>query len=166
MEKYKHFLEEFDKKISLYQQKYSSYIYCKIGCADCCKKGDYPISQLELEYIMQGYISLDAEQKLTVQNNIKNIKKGGQCPFLIDNKCSIYQYRPIICRVHGLAYFCNNQIVKVPYCVNTGKNYNKVYADGKIEIEPIAENLDTPTVLEDFNYGEIRALFDWIKPAN
>ena len=112
---------------------------------------------------MQGFIALDNPTKQRVQENVKNIQKGGVCPFLIDKKCSVYPYRPIICRVHGLAYLCNNMTVKVPYCVNVGKNYHKVYENGEIVINPISENLDTKILLKGCNYGEIRNLADWLK---
>ena len=121
------------------------------------------MSQIELEYLMQGYAKLNDEDKITVQNNIKNIVKGGACPFLIDKKCSVYPFRPIVCRVHGLAYICHDEVVKVPYCANEGKNYTKVYKDGEIEINPVKENLDTQDLLKDFDFGEIRNLIDWIK---
>jgi len=112
---------------------------------------------------MQGYIKLDNSTKIIIQNNVKSMVKGGSCPFLIDNKCSVYAYRPVVCRVHGLAYLYSKRKVKVPYCVNYGKNYAKVYNNGEIIINPVLENLDTPSVLEGLNYGEIRNLFDWIK---
>ena len=35
--------------------------------------------------------------------------------------------------------------------------------NGEITINPIPENLDTPNVLKNFDYGEIRNLYDWIK---
>lgn len=120
------------------------------------------MSQIELEYLMYGYAGLSDKDKITVQNNIQNIVKGGVCPFLIDKKCSVYSYRPIVCRVHGLAYICHDDVVKVPYCANEGKNYTKVYKDGEIEINPIKENLDTQNLLKDFDFGEIRNLYDWI----
>ena len=164
MIKYQHFLTDFDKKLAEYFQRDTSYICCHAGCSSCCEKGDYPISQLELEYIMQGFIQLDNETKIKIQENIKKLEKGCKCPFLVHKKCSIYQYRPIICRVYGLAYLCKNNIVKIPYCVHEGKNYASIYKfDNEISIAPIAENLDTPNVLKDFDYGEIRNLYDWIK---
>lgn len=89
--------------------------------------------------------------------------KGGTCPFLVNNLCSLYKYRPIICRVHGLAYLYKKDTVKLPYCTNLDKNYSKVYNDGEVTLSPIEENLDTPNVLIDFNYGEIRNLYDWLK---
>ena len=163
MDNYRKFLKEFDRKLENYFNQHKEHVHCKIGCSSCCENGDYPLSQIELEYLMLGYINLDNETKIKVQKSIKSIQKGGQCPFLIEKKCSIYEYRPIICRVHGLAYIISNNRVKVPYCVYENKNYSKVYNNGEITINPIPENLDTPNVLKNFDYGEIRNLYDWIK---
>lgn len=160
---YESFLKSFDKKLKIYFEKDAKHICCKSGCSACCETGDYPISQLELEYIMKGFAKLNNDIKRKVQENIKTVKKGGACPFLVEKLCSIYPYRPIICRVHGLAYLCTNNKVKVPYCVNNGKNYSAVYSDESIVIDPVSENLDTPDVLKNFEYGEIRNLYDWIK---
>lgn len=160
---YRVFLKSFDEKLKSYFEAHKDYICCACGCSECCEKGDYPISNLELEYLMQGFIELDNKEKKQVQENLKNIEKGGACPFLVDKRCSVYSYRPIICRVHGIAYLCKDKTVKVPYCVNSGKNYHKVYKDGEININPVLENLDTTQVLKDFDYGEIRNLVDWLK---
>ena len=91
------------------------------------------------------------------------MKKGGACPFLINKKCAVYKYRPIICRVHGLAYLCGENTVKVPFCTNYGKNYSSVYKNNEFLITPILAKLDTPNLLKDCNYGEIKNLYDWIK---
>ena len=159
---YKNFLDNLDKRLAQYFELHKEHIKCCSGCSSCCETGDYPLSQLELEYLMQGFAQLSNEDKFKVQENIKNIIKGGACPFLINKKCSIYPYRPIICRVHGLAYICHNDVVKVPYCVNEGKNYTSAYKDGEIEINPIKENLDTVELLKGFDFGEIRNLYNWI----
>lgn len=162
MQSYKHFLKEFDKKLQKFQDKQSEHLHCRKGCSDCCQAGDYPLSQLELEYLMQGYASLDFVKRKQIQNNFKNIKKGGTCPFLINNECSLYDFRPIVCRVHGLAYLYKENFVKIPFCVNKGLNFSKVCNNDEICIVPIKENLDTPSVLKDFSYGEIRNLYDWL----
>lgn len=160
---YQDFINDLDKQLKQYFELHSEHIHCRLGCSSCCETGDYPLSQKELEFLMQGFINLDDKTKIVVQNNIKNIKKGSVCPFLIDKKCSIYPYRPIICRVHGLAYLCNSEVVKVPFCANEEKNYSKVYKDGEIEINPITENLDTTFLSKKYDLGEVRNLFDWIK---
>lgn len=159
---YQLFIDKLDKRLEEYFEQHREYICCHAGCSFCCEKGDYPLSAAELEYLMQGYAKLISEKKQIVQKNIKNIVKGGACPFLIDKKCSVYSYRPIICRVHGLAYLCHDDTVKVPYCAKDGKNYTNVYSDGEIVINPIKENLDTFCLIKDFNFGEIRNLVDWI----
>ena len=160
---YKNFLAQLDQRLEKYFLEHKNYIQCKKGCSFCCEKGDYPITQMELEYLMQGYIALSDNEKQIVQKNIKTIKKGGACPFLINQECSIYQYRPIICRTHGLAYLCRKNLVKVPFCVHNDKNYSEVFYNGEITINPVLENLDTTSVLKEFNYGEIRNLYDWLK---
>ena len=109
-----------------YFKSFGENIYCRKGCSACCEKGDYPLTDIELEYLMQGYVNLEPESKIKVQNNIKNMVKGGVCPFLLNKECSIYPYRPIVCRVHGLAYFYKEDKVKLPYCANTGKNFSKI----------------------------------------
>lgn len=160
---YSDFIQSLDLKLAEYFSAHKEYIQCKIGCSACCEKGDYPLSALELEYLMKGYIALNSDTKQIVQNQIKTMKKGGACPFLIDKKCSIYPYRPIICRVHGLAYICKEHTVKLPYCVNYGKNYSNVYKNNEFLITPILAKLDTPNLLKDCDYGEIKNLYDWIK---
>ncbi len=159
---YTDFLSDLDERLKKYFTLHKEFINCKLGCSFCCESGDYPLSAVELEYLMQGFIKLSDKDKIIVQNNINEMKKGGACPFLIDKKCSVYSNRPIICRVHGLAYLCKDGTVKVPYCAKEGKNYTKVYADGEITINPIKENLDTQNILKDFDFGEIRNLIDWI----
>ncbi len=142
-------------KIEEYFEEHKDYICCKAGCSDCCEKGDYPVTEEELKHIMLGYSALDNESKIRVQNNIKDMERGGACPFLLDKLCSIYPYRPMVCKIHGLAYITKNNIVKVPYCANSGKNYAKVYSNGEFWGKPIEENLD-------LKLGNTRNLYDWL----
>ncbi len=142
-------------KIEEYFEEHKDYICCKAGCSDCCEKGDYPVTEEELKHIMLGYSALDNESKIRVQNNIKAMERGGACPFLLDKLCSIYPYRPMVCKIHGLAYITKNNIVKVPYCANSGKNYAKVYSNGEFWGKPIEENLD-------LKLGNTRNLYDWL----
>lgn len=142
-------------KIDKYFELQKEFICCKAGCSSCCETGDYPISEKELKTLMIGYSKLDNESKIRVQNNLKKMVRGGACPFLLDSLCSVYEYRPTICRIYGLAYITKNGVVKVPYCANEGKNYSQVYSNGEFFGEPIKENLDELL-------GQTRNLYDWI----
>lgn len=148
--------KSIDSKLQKYIEEHKEFICCRAGCSDCCEKGDYPISEEELKYLMLGYSKLENSKKILVQQNIKNMVKGGACPFLIDKMCSVYPYRPIICRIHGLAFLMKNGVVKVPYCANNGKNYAQVYQKAEFLSEPISEDLD-----ELWNSREVRNLYDW-----
>jgi Fe-S-cluster containining protein len=160
---YADFIKEFDKRLQGYFDSFGTDICCTRGCSECCEKGDYPLTDIELEYLMQGFMKLEPGIKIRVQENIQNMVKGEACPFLINKECSVYPYRPIVCRVHGLAYFYKDEKVKLPYCVNNGKNFSKVYDknDGFYG-KPLNINLDTPHVLEGL-YNEMRNLYDWLK---
>ena len=163
---YDSFLINLDKKISKYNDLHKDFICCRKGCSHCCEKGDYPISEVELEYLMLGYSKLNYDMRIKIQDNIKILEKGGACPFLLENCCAVYKYRPIICRTHGLAYLNKNNVVVVPYCTSEGKNYATLYSKGIFSGEPIRENLSTDFLLKDFRADKnfiIKPLSDWIK---
>ncbi len=69
---------------------------CKAGCSSCCES----ISVFEVEF--------DAIQEQITAHNIKLPKPlflhrfTKRCRFLVNNRCAIYEYRPIICRTQGL----------------------------------------------------------------
>jgi len=62
---------------------------CKKGCNHCCHY-EIAITDLEIEYI---------KSKVKTKK-IKPSPFGQACPFLKKGICSIYEYRPFICRRH------------------------------------------------------------------
>ena len=90
MRNYATFLKDLDARLEVYFKEQAEFICCKKGCSACCEKGDYPISELELRYLMQGYAGVDAETKREIQKNISEVIKGEKCPFLINSECSVY----------------------------------------------------------------------------
>jgi uncharacterized protein len=76
-------------------KKYPRDFVCKKGCGECC--------------VLNGVCMLEAYSmtraiKKTPLKKIKPNRKpsNGICVFLHDEFCSVYAYRPIICRTHGL----------------------------------------------------------------
>lgn len=190
--------EQYLDKIGGYLQKFfeiqKPYICCREGCAVCCEKGDYPFSELEFQYAMIGYSSLKEHEKKLIQAKIENIKEAKlnskdeefmyECPFLIEKKCSIYNYRGIICRSYGLLYYTtdnnDNLSYHMPCCVRLGLNYSSVYDEKTgqisskkwgqtgIETEPVSYNLGRKYLLNnhmtqelEIEFGEDKALIDW-----
>lgn len=176
LKRYEQFLEIFDKKLENYFEEQCEFIKCKEGCSTCCEIGEYPFSRLEAEYLMSGFIKLPSEIKSKIREKIKRLKsenpKMYECPFLIDKKCSVYTYRGIVCRTHGLAWYDEDkEKIQLPYCVNKGLNYSKVFDRETGEVflaNPIKARLRIDSVLRsedaekfELECGEIRPLKDW-----
>jgi len=175
IKKYEKFLREFDKALEKYFTDQSEYICCKEGCSLCCEVGDYPFTQLEMMYLMEGFKSLPDDKKIVIRNNLMQIKRNRvsthlfyKCPFLINNRCSVYKYRGITCRTFGLAYLMKNNIVKIPECVHDNLNYSKVYENNELLAEPVKQDLSLFEVVNGsaakkykLDFGPSRSLIDW-----
>ena len=174
LRRYEKFLNEFDKKLEQYFSEQSEHICCKIGCCECCEIGDYPFTELEMHYLFEGFKSLDIQKQAHVRNSIARIKKNRvsvhlyyKCPFLINNECCVYKYRGLTCRVYGLAYITNGNIVKIPECVHKNLCYGKVFKDNYLCAEPIKEDLSLLSIIArnaaryKLKFGTSRSLIDW-----
>lgn len=73
-------------------EAHDEHLKCAPGCHKCCM--DFSIFPVEFFSILK-----ENENKKV---KISNIAAEGECLFLIDGLCSIYESRPIICRTHGL----------------------------------------------------------------
>lgn len=72
----------------------SNYTPCGKGCSSCCH---YNVTVSELEI---AYIERNTNHKRMKQIIPKRDFHGEPCPFLKNNKCSIYEFRPFVCRRH------------------------------------------------------------------
>lgn len=176
LQRYEKFLKVLDKRLERYFEEQCEFVKCKEGCSVCCEVGEYPFSRLELEYLMSGFMQLPSDVKRNIKKEIELLKhknpKMYKCPFLVDKKCAVYPYRGIVCRTHGLAWYDEDENkIRLPYCVNKGLNYSKVFdrETGEVFLQnPIKEHLRIDSILrseeaEDFELecGEIRPLKDW-----
>lgn len=185
LKRYEEFLKEFDLMLGTLFEQHKRYVKCKKGCSICCEKGDYPFSQLEFAYLTQGYINLPYYTKIIVQQNIANIKMDKKehkkserfehkCPFLVNNECSVYQYRGLVCRTFGLCYYDDVKgYVKLPGCVHNGLNYADFYdeKEKKLNINNIINlNLRIDRILNSelaesykLESGDIRPMMEWFE---
>ena len=108
----------------------SPYFSCHAGCSFCCKY-DVLITAFEANYIAK-------KNHYPIKNEKLSIKNNSFCPFLKDNICSIYKYRPLICRtyhVRGNPKECecdyNNAVSKrlEQYGTKIGGYGNKIYSE-------------------------------------
>ncbi len=190
LENYLVYLNVIEKKVNKFFDEQKPYIFCKKGCAKCCQNAEFPFSKIEFCYLMEGASKLPLETKQIISDNITKILTQRKqctkeeflytCPFLINNVCSVYQYRGIVCRTFGLMSIGSDGRVKVPFCCFQGMNYSNVLEDGGTQIsrekyqklgyekEPVAFNINynflTDADFENgfhFKFGEKKPLIEW-----
>jgi Fe-S-cluster containining protein len=89
---------------------------CK-GCEDnCCFTRFFHYTLLEYLYIMEGYGRLDRAKQVEIKSRAlevcrktdeadeKGIPVQVMCPLNYDGLCLMYNYRPMICRLHGIPH--------------------------------------------------------------
>ena len=190
LENYVKYLEFITSKIDKFFEAQKPYIFCKKGCAKCCKNAEFPFSHLEVTYLSEGINSLDEKTQNIIAEKIAKINKSKEkakgekflydCPFLIDDVCCIYKYRGLVCRTFGLIVGDSDEKAKIPFCYTEGLNYSNVvdYERNIIsqekcdalgyETEPIGYNisydfLTNPKMEEAFhiNFGDKKPLIEW-----
>ncbi len=191
VENYKKFITELQNMIDADFAQQAPYIKCQNGCAKCCQKGDYPFSTIELEFLKELFIKLKPKTQAHIKSKIKSLlhEKSQsndetfmhECPFLINNSCSVYSNRGIICRTFGLIYYKPDGKMQIPFCAYDGLNYSEVLdlekniiTQEKVDkagynIEPKSFNIHYDFVTADnissiygFNYGKKGPLLEII----
>ncbi len=82
-------------------------VACKVGCSYCCSQV-VPITPAEamgIRLVVNELLPKSEREPLQKQlaEHAGNFEwKNGQCPFLLDSFCSIYQFRPIACRRYAV----------------------------------------------------------------
>ena len=118
------FFRFFSKLESIYSEmdrKYdaiaANYGFICRGCKEnCCRTRFYHHTILEYLYIRKGFNTLAPDTKQLVRNRAKKVKaisavldrKGIPlkeiCPLNFNDRCILYAFRPMICRLHGVPH--------------------------------------------------------------
>lgn len=77
----------------------NEFVACKKGCSDCCHQS-IEMSNLEAEYIAQKTGISPVNLTQPPRRDPLSFSGKTPCPFLKQGACSIYEFRPIICRLH------------------------------------------------------------------
>lgn len=145
--KYKRYLNTINEVLKGYFENQKEYICCQKGCSYCCENGQYPLSQLEFNYLLLGFFKLDMKVQQGVIKRIQALKEEYsncedkenfmyRCPFLGEDKiCTVYEFRALICRVFGLITRHESGKTSIPFCHSLGLNYSKVYDSENKQID-------------------------------
>jgi Fe-S-cluster containining protein len=94
--------------------KYSSQMKCKEGCSKCCHT-DISIFRVESERIKDWFNGLATVEQAELKALWQTKNEPGACTFLYNDRCSIYEARPVICRTQGAPLFLATENV-LDYC--------------------------------------------------
>ena len=185
LQNYLLYLSFINGKLEKFFNRQKPYIMCEKGCGKCCKNAQFPFSKIEFDFLLAGVCRLPEETKQIIWNNIAKVLeqrenfKGKKflydCPFLINDVCSVYPYRGIVCRTFGLMSKGADGRIKVPFCCFEGYNYSnvidletrKISAKG-FEEEPLGFNISYEFLTDPdfekgfkFEFGEKKPLIEW-----
>lgn len=72
------------------------HVSCKAGCSACCRIIPVEISEQEARHIAAATGRASVTLPPGRHTNLSRVDKP--CPFLVEDKCSIYEHRPYNCR--------------------------------------------------------------------
>jgi uncharacterized protein len=104
---YRRFIEQVDRLTAKLQARYSKHLVCRAGCAGCCRH-HLSVFPVEAEEARAAIETLPAPIRARVEEQaLEIIKREARgelvaCPLLVNDHCSIYESRPLICRTQGL----------------------------------------------------------------
>lgn len=82
---------------------------CGPGCASCCHRR-IEVFAVEAEPIATELAMLaarDPDLRARIRRQADDPEHSQICPLLVDDRCSVYDARPLICRSHGLPVLVN-----------------------------------------------------------
>ncbi len=126
-ERYEEVCRKVDREFARNREKYGDKIRCGPGCADCCSQL-FQITEVEAADVSRGVRLMDAEAQRRLRERAdpylvarrKMVTAKGEpeawgslppagtrlpCPALEDGVCSIYEFRPLICRKFGMPLY-------------------------------------------------------------
>lgn len=191
LKNYIQYLIYLNDKLSKFFDHQKIYIACKKGCAKCCKNAEFPYKKIEFDLLMEGFKTLPEDKQQLIRERVKELKEEQKkvegrlahtCPFLIDDVCSVYDFRGIICRSFGLMFYRENDTPGIPFCIFEGLNYSALlnketgrvstekYKELGYDQEPLAFNVSHSFLTDEviahgfgFTFGETKPMLDWFE---
>lgn len=93
------------------RERYAAQLTCHAGCDHCCYQ-DFTVFSVEAHHLAQAVAALPLEERQRLQQRLRQadhtlpIADAPQpCALLHEGRCSVYDGRPLICRLQGFPLF-------------------------------------------------------------
>lgn len=104
---YQQLIKQVDEVTAKLSARYAQHLVCRAGCSGCCHH-HLSVFAVEAEAVREAIKALPEQDRSLIERQAREViereAKGEPvaCPLLLENRCSIYKARPLICRTQGL----------------------------------------------------------------
>lgn len=104
---YRQLIKQVDKLTAKLSSHYAQHLVCRAGCSGCCHH-HLSVFAVEAATVREAVEALPESLRARLQQQAREVleleTRGERvaCPMLINDRCSIYESRPLICRTQGL----------------------------------------------------------------
>lgn len=151
---YTKLVKSVDAKLEELSKTHSSHMVCGKGCSTCCMNfGILPVEFFAISHALLFKID-------PIENPFAD-----SCKFLINNECSIYENRPIICRTQGYPNVYFNELTDIWDLSVCELNFTDVAddyfenEDDCMQMDPVnlkLQMLNEAFVKEDPTYSDVK----------
>ncbi len=133
---YRLFIEKVDQLCEGISSFIGDALTCHEGCSSCCLS--ISVFPVEAAAIVQAVENLPCRQKRKIMERLASFQSYEKCPLLYEERCLIYEARPIICRTHGLPIlvFENNER-RIDICPKNFLKLHHLPGNAIIDIEKL-----------------------------
>ena len=107
MTPYEELIAQIDALTNALSVHYAKHLACRAGCSGCCQH-HLSVFPVEAARIKAAVAALPDELRARIAQQARTVNEREAqaqpiaCPLLVDERCSIYEARPLICRTQGL----------------------------------------------------------------
>ncbi len=123
LELYQQLIEGVDDLTSQLNERYQAHLQCGAGCSGCCHHhlSVFAVEAAVLTEAIQALPEVIQERIRQQAVEVQAREAKGEpvaCPLLVDNLCSVYESRPLICRTQGLPllYEADDGAQEIDFC--------------------------------------------------
>jgi hypothetical protein len=138
---YRRLIEQVNELAAKLSARYAKHLVCQAGCSGCCHH-HLSVFAVEADAVRKAVAALPGDVRTIIEAQAREVTEceaNGQpvaCPLLVENRCSIYDSRPLICRTQGLPLLL-------------------VAEDGEVEVDFCPLNFSAPDAVDDLEEAHL-----------
>jgi Fe-S-cluster containining protein len=113
---YRQVIAALDANVAGLHEEFRHHMQCRNGCSSCCENARFKIRYIEAVTLLMGFSFLPDVQKQRILDQLQSpeARAKNDCPLLLDGSCSLYEYRPSLCRAYGVIVQIGEQVASCP----------------------------------------------------